>query len=60
VATHGLLIGAASEVLAGSALDQVIIANTVPPFRVSDVQALQKLTVLDCSKLFADVIRRIN
>jgi len=60
VATHGLLIGAASEVLAGNALDQVIIANTVPPFRVSDVQALQKLTVLDCSKLFADVIRRIH
>ncbi|MEO8407742.1 MAG: ribose-phosphate diphosphokinase [Oxalobacteraceae bacterium] len=60
VATHGLLIGAASEVLAGSALDRVIIANTVAPFRISDVQALQKLTVLDCSKLFADVIRRIS
>lgn len=60
VATHGLLVGAASEVLAGSALDRMIIANTVAPFRISDAQALQKLTVLDCSKLFADAIRRIH
>jgi len=48
-ATHGLFIDGAKELFAASALDGLVVANTVPPFRVASDIAATRLTVLDAS-----------
>ena len=60
VATHGLFVGSAGELLADPALDQVIVTDTVPPFRLEGTPAAAKLTVLSVAGLFAEAIRRLH
>ena len=48
-ATYGLFIDGARELFSASALDGIVIANTVPPFRVAADIATKCLTVLDTS-----------
>jgi ribose-phosphate pyrophosphokinase len=55
-ATHGLFIDGAPELFATEALDGIVIANTVPPFRVPTDLATKRLTVLDASEPIARVI----
>lgn len=55
-ATHGLFVGGAPELLATSAIDRIIVANTVPPFRVSPEALERRLTVLDTSDPIARAI----
>ena len=55
-ATHGLFIDGAPELFATEALDGIVIANTVPPFRVPTDLATKRLTVLDASESIARVI----
>jgi ribose-phosphate pyrophosphokinase len=55
-ATHGLFIDGARELFATAALDGIVIANTVPPFRVAPDAAAQRLTVLDASESIARAI----
>lgn len=57
-ATHGLFLGAAAEVVGDAAIDKVIVADTVPPFRLPDELAGRKLVVLDSARVFADAIYR--
>ncbi|MEA5098367.1 MAG: ribose-phosphate diphosphokinase, partial [Burkholderiaceae bacterium] len=57
IASHGLFVDPASTVLAGEALDQTVVTNSVPPFRVTSQAAHAKLLTLDCSPLFAEAIR---
>lgn len=59
-ATHGLFVKDASEVIADPALDEVLIADTVPPFRLEADVLERKVTVLDTSRLFAQAIRRMH
>jgi ribose-phosphate pyrophosphokinase len=59
VATHGLFVDHAGEVIADHALEQVVVTDSVPPFRL-DVAARDKLVVLDSAPLFAEAIRRID
>lgn len=59
-ASHGVFLGEASRVLADPALDNVVVTNTIPPFRLDPEVAERKLTVLDASELFAQAIRRIH
>jgi ribose-phosphate pyrophosphokinase len=59
-ASHGLFVGDASQVLAGSALEKVVVTNTVPPFRLDPRIVATKLVVLDATALFAEAIRRIH
>ena len=59
-ATHGLLVGNAGQVLADEALQQVVITNTVPPFRLEGTPAEKNLTVLDVAPIFARAIRRLH
>lgn len=59
-ATHGLFAGAAEQALADPALDRVVVANTVPPFRIVAETARAKLSVLDAAPLFADAIQAIH
>lgn len=60
VATHGLFAGAAERALANPALDRVVVANTVPPFRLVAETVRAKLSVLDAAPLFADAIQAIH
>ena len=53
-ATHGVLSGPALERIKSSALDELIITDTIP-FK----KECEKITVLDTSELFAEVIRRV-
>lgn len=59
-ATHGLFAGKAEALIREPALEQVVVADTVPPFRL-DAQVLgSKVIVLDTSALLAQAIRRIH
>jgi len=57
-ATHGVFGGKAGEVLANPALEQIVVTNTIPPFRIASSPVLHKVKVLDASRLFAEAIRR--
>ncbi|MEI6277510.1 MAG: ribose-phosphate pyrophosphokinase [Prolixibacteraceae bacterium] len=53
-ATHAVLSGSAIERLEASALDEVLLTDTIPLHIKSS-----KITVLSCAPLFADVIQRV-
>jgi ribose-phosphate pyrophosphokinase len=53
-ATHGVLSGPAYDRIENSSLDELVITNTIPLAKTS-----KKITVLDTSELFAEVIRRV-
>ena len=57
--THGLFMTGAAEVLVDPALDQVVISNAVPPFRLEPAQA-KKLVILPAAPLLAEAIRRLH
>lgn len=59
-ATHGLFMGDAAAVLADSALEAIVVTDTVPPFRLDGSAAKAKITVLNCAQLFAEAIRRMH
>jgi ribose-phosphate pyrophosphokinase len=53
-ATHAVLSGTAIERLEASALDEILLTDTIPLHTTS-----AKITVLSCAPLFADVIQRV-
>ena len=57
--THGLFMTGATEVLVDQALDQVVISNAVPPFRLEPAQS-KKLVILPAAPLLAEAIRRLH
>jgi len=59
-ASHGLFVGRASEVLAVPELDQILVTDSVPPFRLDPALATQKLVVLSATGLFAEAIRCLH
>jgi ribose-phosphate pyrophosphokinase len=59
-ASHGLFIGAAGSVLAGPALDKVLVTDSVPPFRLPPALLGSQVEVLDSAPLFAEAIRRLH
>jgi ribose-phosphate pyrophosphokinase len=59
-ASHGLFTGDADEILAVPALEQVVVTNSVPPFRLPAGAVREKLEVLDAAPLFAEAIKRIH
>ncbi|MGH0168233.1 UNVERIFIED_CONTAM: hypothetical protein FKN15_054163 [Acipenser sinensis] len=58
MATHGLLSGDAPRLIEESAIDEVVVTNTVP----HEVQKLQcpKIKTVDVSMILAEAIRRIH
>jgi ribose-phosphate pyrophosphokinase len=57
-AAHGLFTGAASQVLADAAIDQLFVTDSVPGFRLPPDSAVRhKLTVTSVAPLLADAIR---
>jgi ribose-phosphate pyrophosphokinase len=59
-ATHGIFVGKAPEVLAEPALVQVVITDTLPPFRLPSKLLQDKVRVLDTAPLVAEAIRRLH
>jgi len=55
-ASHGLFVGSAAQVLADDALVQVVVTDTVPPFRLPEGKVRDKLIILDSAALFAQAI----
>jgi ribose-phosphate pyrophosphokinase len=60
-ATHGLFAGNAGSMLAEPGLDQVVVTDSIPPFRLPP-QLLQqgRVMVLETAPLFAEAIRRLH
>jgi ribose-phosphate pyrophosphokinase len=59
-ASHGLFVGDAAQLLADDALAGIVVTDSVPPFRLGEGKARDKLTVLSCAPLFAGAIRCIH
>jgi ribose-phosphate pyrophosphokinase len=59
-ASHGLFVGRANEHLADEALYQIVVTDSVPPFRLDPTLARQKLVVLPMAGLVAEAIRRMH
>jgi ribose-phosphate pyrophosphokinase len=60
VVTHGLFTGDAECVLADAGFDQLVITNTVPPFRLRPQTVDAHIAVLDAAPLLAEAIRRLH
>jgi len=58
--THGLFMAGSAEVLADRAIDQIIITDTVPPFRLDHLAQNSKLVILPTAPLLAEAIRRLH
>lgn len=59
-ATHGLFAGDANAVLADSALERIVVTDTVTPFRLQEGTVKEKVAVLSSAALFAEAIHRIH
>lgn len=59
-ATHGAFQGKAAEVLQDDALQEIVITNTIPPFRLPEQLISQKITVLDIAPLLGEAILRMH
>ena len=59
-AAHGLFVGNAAAVIGGDELDQILVTDTVPPFRLPPELVAAKLTILSVATLFAEAIRRMH
>ncbi|OGA48208.1 MAG: ribose-phosphate pyrophosphokinase [Betaproteobacteria bacterium RIFCSPLOWO2_12_FULL_62_13] len=59
-ASHGIFVGNAAQVIADAGLERLVIADTIPPFRLDAGLVQLKLTVLETAPLFAEAIRRIH
>jgi len=55
VATHAVLSGPAIELLEASSIDEVLLTDSIPLRRPSE-----KITVLSCAALFAEVIQKVH
>jgi ribose-phosphate pyrophosphokinase len=59
-ATHGLFVGGATALFAQPELDEVVVADSVPSFRLEAQRAGARLTLLDSAPLFGEAIRRLH
>ncbi|MDT8405248.1 ribose-phosphate pyrophosphokinase [Sulfuriflexus sp.] len=59
-ASHGLFVANADEVLADTALDKLVVTNTIPAFRLHSESVKAKLVILNVAPLFGEAIRRIH
>lgn len=60
VATHGLFMEGSERLLSESAIERVIVTDTIPPFRLSKEPATGRLLVLSSTELIAEAVRRIH
>lgn len=60
VVTHGVFTNKAEIALQEESLEQIVITNSIPPFRIKNPKVLEKIKVLDIAPLFAETIKRLN
>jgi ribose-phosphate pyrophosphokinase len=58
--THGLFMQGSAEVIADPAIDQVVVTDAVPAFRLDNPAKNKKLVVLAAAPLLAETIRRLH
>ena len=58
--THGLFMQGAAEVIADPAIDQVVVTDAVPAFRLNNPAKNKKLVILAAAPLLAETIRRLH
>jgi ribose-phosphate pyrophosphokinase len=56
---HGLFTHGAAEVIADPAIERVVVADSIPPFRL-DAADRNKIDTLPAAPLLADAIRRLH
>lgn len=56
-ATHGAFTEAADQILASTHLSSIVITNSLPPWRLRNLDVTDKLVVLDAAPLIAEAIR---
>jgi ribose-phosphate pyrophosphokinase len=59
-ATHGLFTGSAASQLEAAPLNQLIVTNSIPAFRLEGSAIMDKLDIVNVAPLFAQAIRRIH
>lgn len=59
-AAHGLFTGAASNALRHPDLAKIVIADTVPPFRLDKNVLASQVEIVSAAPLFAETIRRLH
>jgi ribose-phosphate pyrophosphokinase len=59
-ATHGLFTAKAADLFADPALESLVVADTVPPFRLGGEVVRGKLHVVDSAPFIAEAIRRMH
>ncbi len=58
--THGLFMPGAAEALADPAIDRLVVADSVPAFRLGPGAARDKLDILPAAPLLAEAIKRLH
>lgn len=58
--THGLFMQGAADVVADPAIDQLVVTDAVPAFRLVDPMKNKKLAILPAAPLLAETIRRLH
>lgn len=58
--THGLFMQGAAVVIADPAIDQVVVTDAVPAFRLDNPAKNKKLVTLPAAPLLAETIRRLH
>lgn len=59
-AAHGLFVGEASKVVCEAGLANVIVTDTVPPFRLAQSVIDRRIEIVSAAPLFAAAIRRLH
>ncbi len=60
LATHGLFMPGAAEMIADPAIERLVVADTVPPFRLDAKAERNKIDTIAAAPLLADAIRRLH
>jgi ribose-phosphate pyrophosphokinase len=58
--THGLFMQGAADVIADPAIDQTVVTDAVPAFRLENPAKNKKLVILPAAPLLAETIRRLH
>jgi ribose-phosphate pyrophosphokinase len=58
--THGLFMQGSAQVLGDPALDQFVVSDAVPPFRLERPAQNEKLMMLPAAPLLAEAIQRLH
>ena len=59
-ATHGLFVGEASRTLAEAPMEQIVVTDTVPPFRLETALIEEKLVRLEAAPLMAAAVQHLH